>query len=43
MRTYSRADLAEAWSSGYWHGIDHDGPINDAAIDAKNPYLRGDE
>lgn len=42
VKTYTQADLAEAWASGYWRGIDHEGPINDAAIDAKNPHL-GDE
>lgn len=43
MRTFTAADLAEAWNSGYWHGIDHAGPMNDAAINANNPYLHADE
>jgi hypothetical protein len=30
--------LAEAWASGYWHGTSHEGPLNDAAVDAKNLY-----
>lgn len=38
MKTYSEADLAEVWSSGYWNGTGHAGPINQAAIDAKNPH-----
>lgn len=36
--TYS--DLAKAWESGYWHGTSHTGPLNDAAIRARNPYLK---
>lgn len=37
--TYTAADLAEAWSSGYRHGLDHTGPVNDAVISAHNPYI----
>lgn len=43
MRTYTRADLAEAWSSGYWNGTSHTGALNDAVVDERNPYLRADE
>lgn len=32
------AELAAAWESGYWHGTSHTGPLNDAAVAAKNPY-----
>ncbi|MHA7153624.1 hypothetical protein [Arthrobacter sp. TMN-50] len=32
------ANLAEAWSSGYWNGTSHTGPLNDAAVDEKNPH-----
>jgi hypothetical protein len=32
------AELAAAWESGYWHGTSHQGPLNDAAVAAKNPY-----
>lgn len=35
---YTEADLAAAWESGYWHGTSHEGPLNDAAVAAKNPY-----
>lgn len=35
---YTEADLAAAWESGYWHGTSHEGPLNDAAVTAKNPY-----
>lgn len=35
---YTEADLAAAWESGYWHGSSHEGPLNDAAVAAKNPY-----
>lgn len=41
MKTYTEADLAEAWSCGYWRGLDHTGPINQAAIDKKNPHYLG--
>lgn len=34
----TEADLAAAWASGYWHGTSHEGPLNDAAVAAKNPY-----
>ncbi|MBO1269600.1 hypothetical protein [Arthrobacter cavernae] len=34
----TEADLAAAWESGYWHGTSHEGPLNDAAVAAKNPY-----
>lgn len=34
----TKADLAAAWESGYWHGTSHQGPLNDAAVAAKNPY-----
>lgn len=37
----AQTDLAGAWESGYWHGTSHTGPLNDAAIKAKNPYLKG--
>lgn len=37
-RTYTKADLAAAWESGYWNGTSHNGPLNDAAVEAKNPY-----
>lgn len=42
MKTYTEADIAEAWSSGYWNGLDHAGPINQAAIDEKNPHRPGE-
>jgi hypothetical protein len=32
-------DLAAAWESGYWHGTNHEGPLNDAAVAAQNPYV----
>ncbi|MDV8148537.1 hypothetical protein [Arthrobacter sp. B10-11] len=35
---YTEADLAAAWESGYWHGMSHEGPRNDAAVSAKNPH-----
>lgn len=35
----TEADLAAAWASGYWHGTRHEGPLNDAAVAAKNPYV----
>lgn len=35
---YTEADLAAAWESGYWHGTSHTGPLNDAAVAAKNPH-----
>ena len=37
-KVYTEADLAAAWESGYWHGTSHEGPLNDAAVAAKNPY-----
>jgi hypothetical protein len=43
MSAYTAADLADAWSSGYWHGLEHAGPVNDAAINAKNPYFHEHE
>ena len=36
--SYTEADLAAAWESGYWRGTSHKGPLNDAAVAAKNPY-----
>ncbi|WP_104175522.1 hypothetical protein [Arthrobacter sp. Y81] len=36
--TYTAADLAAAWESGYWHGTSHEGTLNDAAVAAKNPH-----
>ncbi len=38
-KIYTAADIAEAWSSGYWNGTGHAGPLNDAAVRAKNPHL----
>lgn len=35
---YTEADLAAAWESAYWRGTSHEGPLNDAAVAAKNPY-----
>jgi hypothetical protein len=32
-------ELAAAWASGYWRGTTHEGPLNDAVVAAKNPYL----
>ncbi|MEV5052991.1 hypothetical protein [Arthrobacter sp. LAR12-1-1.1] len=29
---------AAAWSSGYWHGTSHTGPLTDAIVEAKNPH-----
>lgn len=40
MDSSADADLAAAWESGYWHGTSHDGPLNDAAVAAKNPYKK---
>ncbi|MEQ4568000.1 hypothetical protein [Paenarthrobacter sp. CAP02] len=41
-RAYTKADLnaamAEAWESGYWQGTSNEGPLNDAAVAAKNPH-----
>jgi len=37
-KVYTEADMAAAWESGYWHGTSHEGPLNDAAVAAKNPY-----
>ncbi|MGY4543135.1 hypothetical protein ACVWY0_003063 [Arthrobacter sp. UYNi723] len=39
-RTYTEADLAAAWESGYWHGTSHTGPLNDVAVRGKNPYTK---
>ncbi|MEE2529154.1 hypothetical protein V1639_08940 [Pseudarthrobacter sp. J75] len=39
-RTYTKADLAAAWESGYWRGTSHEGPLNDAAVAAKNPHKK---
>jgi hypothetical protein len=36
--TYTEADLAIAFERGYWRGVDHKGPLNDAAVATKNPY-----
>lgn len=33
--------MAEAWASGYWHGTSHTGPLNEAAVNAKNPHRNG--
>jgi hypothetical protein len=41
--SYTKADLAAAWDSGYWNGTSHRGPLNSAAVDAKNPYLEDAE
>ena len=35
----TEADLAAVWASGYWHGTSHKGPLNDAVVAAKNPYV----
>lgn len=40
---YTEADLAAAWDSGYWNGTSHEGPLNGAAVNAKNPYLQHQE
>lgn len=40
---YTEADLAAAWDSGYWNGTSHEGPLNTAAVDAKNPYRQHEE
>lgn len=37
-KVHTEADLAAAWESGYWHGTSHEGPLNDAAVVANNPY-----
>ncbi|GAA4041024.1 hypothetical protein GCM10023063_28470 [Arthrobacter methylotrophus] len=29
---------AAAWSSGYWRGTSHKGPLTDAIVEARNPY-----
>ncbi|WP_275451051.1 hypothetical protein [Arthrobacter sp. Br18] len=39
----TQADIAAAWESGYWHGTSHAGLLNDAAVSAKNPHLKGAE
>ncbi|GAA4047639.1 hypothetical protein GCM10023063_38750 [Arthrobacter methylotrophus] len=36
------AELAAAWESGYWHGTSHQGPLNSAVVDARNPYKQTD-
>lgn len=36
----TEADLAAPWESGYWHGTSHEGPLNDAALAAKNPHKK---
>lgn len=47
QQVYRLADLtaalgiippAAAWSSGYWHGTAHKGPLTDAIVEARNPY-----
>ncbi|SDP74050.1 hypothetical protein SAMN04487914_13238 [Arthrobacter sp. ok909] len=47
QQVYRMADLraalgiesaAVAWSSGYWRGTSHTGPLTDAIVEAKNPY-----
>lgn len=35
--------MASAWASAYWHGTSHEGPLNSAAVDAKNPYRNTDD
>ncbi len=37
-KVYTAEDLAAAWESGYWHGTSHEGPLNEAAVAAKNPH-----
>ena len=39
-KVYTEADMAAAWDSAYWHGTSHQGPLNSAAVNAKNPYLK---
>lgn len=29
---------AKAWSSGYWRGTSHEGPLTEAVVEARNPY-----
>ncbi len=41
--TYSKADLAAAWDSGYWNGTSHEGPLNGAVVDARNPYRQHED
>lgn len=36
----AKNELAAAWESGYWHGTSHHGPLNDAAVAAKNPHKK---
>lgn len=43
MAVYTEADLAAAWESGYWNGTSHEGPLNGAAVDARNPYRQHKE
>lgn len=47
QQVYRLADLlvaleipspAEIWSSGYWNGTSHSGPLTEAAVEARNPY-----
>lgn len=47
QQVYRRAEIvaalgiatpAAAWSSGYWHGTSHAGPLTDEIVEAKNPY-----
>lgn len=37
-KVYTEADLAAAFELGFWRGVDHQGPLNDAAVAAINPY-----
>ncbi|MEO5314204.1 hypothetical protein PV772_08790 [Pseudarthrobacter sp. CC12] len=39
-KVYTKADMAAAWDSAYWHGTSHQGPLNSAVVNAKNPYLQ---
>lgn len=32
--------VAEVWSSGYWRGTTHKGPLTDAIVEARNPHRR---
>jgi hypothetical protein len=29
---------AEIWSSGFWNGTTHKGPLTDAIVETRNPY-----
>lgn len=42
-RTYTRAEMAAAWESGYWHGTSHTGPLSAALVADKNPYLKAED